>query len=98
MTNNDKLETTFQMILNLMVGDELKISLEGNLGTETKLKLILLELPAAGLYSTCTVSLPVQNTLVKLGHCSIDTTSSVGSDGAFIAPVDGVYKAVYNGN
>lgn len=86
------------MILNLTVGDELKISLEGNLGTETKLKLILLELPAAGLYSTCTVSLPVQNTLVKLGHCSIDTSSSVGSDGTFMAPVDGVYKAVYNGN
>merc|ERR1712029_1185586 len=39
----------------------------------------------------------VQNTLVKLGHCSIDTTSSLGSDGTFMAPVDGVYKAVYNG-
>ena len=86
------------MILNLSSADQLQISLEGNFGRETKLKLILLELPSSGLYSTCTVSTPVQTTLVKLNQCSIDTTSSVGEDGTFIAPVSGVYKAVYNGN
>ena len=87
----------FKMILNLTAADELQISLDGKFGPQTKLKLILLELPPVGLYSTCTVALPVKTTLVKLNQCSIDTSSSVGSDGTFIAPVSGVYKAVYNG-
>ena len=85
------------MILNLMTEDEIMINLPSNLGKETKLKFILLKLPDSKLYSSCTVSIPVKTTLVKLTGCSIDTSNSVGSDGTFIAPEDGVYKALYNG-
>ena len=89
-----------QMILNLTAGDEILLTLSENIGTASRLKLILLELPQEGkLYSSCTVSLPVKTTLVKLSDCSLDTNNSVSvhSTGAFIAPEDGVYKAIYNG-
>ena len=88
------------MILNLTAGEEIFLTLPENIGTKSRLRLILLELPQEDkLYSSCTVSVPVKTTLVKLSDCSLDTNNSVsvGSDGAFIAPEDGVYKAIYNG-
>ena len=87
------------MILNLTAGEEILLTIPANIGTKSRFKLILLELPEGKLYSSCTVSVPVKTTLVKLSDCSLDTNNSVsvGSDGAFIAPEDGVYKAVYNG-
>ena len=88
-----------QMILNLTAGEEILLTIPANIGTKSRFRLILLELPEDKLYSSCTVSLPVKTTLVRLSNCSLDTHNSVsvGSDGAFIAPEDGVYKAVYNG-
>ena len=84
----------------MTAGEEILLTLPANIGAKSRLKLILLELPEEGkLYSSCTVSVPVKTTLVKLSDCSLDTNNSVsdGSDGAFVAPEDGVYKAIYNG-
>ena len=90
-----------QMILNLTAGEEILLTLPANIGTKSRLRLILLELPEDKLSATCTLSVPVQTTLVKLSDCSVDTNNSVslgsGSGGTFMAPEDGVYKAVYNG-
>ena len=90
-----------QMILNLTAGEEILLTLPANIGTKSRLRLILLELPEDKLSASCTLSVPVQTTLVKLSDCSVDTNNSVslgsGSGGTFMAPEDGVYKAVYNG-
>ena len=87
------------MILNLTAGEEILLNIPANIGTKSRLRLILLELPEDKLYASCTVSIPVKTTLVKLSECSVDTNNSVsiGSGGTFIAPEDGIYKAIYNG-
>ena len=64
---------------------------------ELSMKLILLKLPSDGQYVSCSVEGPVKTTLVDIGSCSVDPLGLVTS-GSFRAPVDGVYKSVYNGN
>ena len=85
----------------MTAGEEILLTLPANIGTKSRLRLILLELPEDKLSASCTLSVPVQTTLVKLSDCSVDTNNSVslgsGSGGTFVAPEDGVYKAVFNG-
>ena len=63
---------------------------------ELSMNLILLKLPSNGQYVSCSVEGPVKTTLVDIGSCSVDPQGLVTS-GSFRAPVDGVYKSVYNG-
>ena len=86
--------------MNLSDGDSLWIDskISQSLKTmELSMKLILLKLPSDGQYVSCSVEGPVKTTLVDIGSCSVDPQGLVTS-GSFRAPVDGVYKSVYNGN
>ena len=62
-----------------------------------RISLILLKLPLEGHYSSCSLEEPAKKTLVKIGDCSVDPDNLV-EDGYFKAPMDGVYKTIYNGN
>ena len=85
--------------MNLSDGDSLWIDSKISQSLKTmklSMNLILLKLPSNGQYVSCSVEGPVKTTLVDIGSCSIDPQGLVTS-GSFRAPVDGVYKSVYNG-
>ena len=63
---------------------------------DIRISLILLKLPPGGHYSSCSLEEAAKTTLVKIGDCSVDPYNLV-SGGYFKAPMDGVYKTIYNG-